>query len=110
LKEIKSSPLTDRLKFTLALRHSTAPSPSTPPHVTNPENFGNNNHNHNSRQTIFWHHIPIFKNEKKTNSFHWIVLSGTGQQTTAQTSAEKPEHYDLLPRQKITAGHQVRAI
>ncbi|XP_045033419.1 von Willebrand factor D and EGF domain-containing protein isoform X2 [Daphnia magna] len=39
--------------------------------------------------------------------FHWIVLSGTGQQTTAQTSAEKPEHYDLLPRHKITAGNKV---
>jgi hypothetical protein len=58
----------------------------------------------------------LFKKLKTTkqNSFHWIVLSGTGQQsqqTTAQTSVEKREHYDLLPRQKITAVNQVsRAI
>jgi hypothetical protein len=54
--------------------------------------------------------IFILFKKPKQNSFHWIVLSGTGQQTTAQTSVEKPEHYDLLPRQKITAGNQVRAI
>jgi hypothetical protein len=54
--------------------------------------------------------IFILFKKTKQNSFHWIVLSGTGQQTTAQTSVEKPEHYDLLPRQKITAGNQVRAI
>ena len=41
------------------------------------------------------------------DSFHWIKVD-SHHQTTVQTSAATPNFYDLLPRQKITAGDKVR--
>lgn len=131
IKQIRFSPMTSRPRSAPPTpTGSTVPSPSTPPIQTERRwNFGNYfDYLTHSNKIAFlislsrWCGIDI---ETPTvqcfplnmilicrylffYSFHWILLSS--QQTTVQSSAEKSEHYDLLPRQKIAAGNQVSTL